>query len=616
VIGEHVNEHYIVEQLLDRSDFGNFYLAYDQRADKKVGLKVIARTGPQTDTQFEADCAALSHIYSPAIPPLEGWFPYKESLVYVCDHPSGKTLEQWLTDQPEQCLKPQAAVLITLQLLDALETMHRRNPPLLHHDIRPKNIVISPDGQVHLTNFGVAGTSMVASQPAASHAVAQAFQPNDPQSDLHATGVMLRTLVSGDSSRGSNQAPKLDPALEHVISKLTAPINRYAAAREARSDLEQALQVQICINKHENPPTERFCTICGAQLPMCEPKKALVAALEPAETTNLPPRKDYKPYLIRFETAQPGTLQRASEEVPAPAVPTPTEASLRKIAEIPLVSARPASTTSQHNRGGRRWIWIVGVAVLFALLLTAWMIAQMGDRLDEEPIRPTPGATENVLVAANHSATALPSTPAPDQQQTASAEAQAQASAAALAFLVERQTSQAQVAGSATAQLAQTNRAAAQQTSAAAELQTAAAVAQTSAATQQTGEAQIATANAAATEAAIPSATAIPATRVPATRVPPSPTPQARLRFALLNYNDEPACISVSIKGITPSGWFFRTDGINLRGNFDNAGNARLCGLAAGQEVTISVFNANGAVVRGGGGIPAKGSAILIAEWR
>lgn len=100
---------------------------------------------------------------------------------------------------------------------------------------------------------------------------------------------------------------------------------------------------------------------------------------------------------------------------------------------------------------------------------------------------------------------------------------------------------------------------------------------------------------------------------------PPLPTPTPRREYLWvrkLNENDDPHCISMQIIGINTAGWSFRVDGMNLIGTFDNAGNARLCGLAPDQEVTITVYNQIGQVVPGGSGVPAKGRDIMIGEWR
>lgn len=99
--------------------------------------------------------------------------------------------------------------------------------------------------------------------------------------------------------------------------------------------------------------------------------------------------------------------------------------------------------------------------------------------------------------------------------------------------------------------------------------------------------------------------------------LPPTPTPDPRkLRMRVLNHDDQAGCISVRVVGISTAGWTFSADGTNIGGRFDNAGNARLCGLGADQEVTISIKGRNGRVIPGGGGVPSKGRAIMYGEWR
>jgi hypothetical protein len=72
----------------------------------------------------------------------------------------------------------------------------------------------------------------------------------------------------------------------------------------------------------------------------------------------------------------------------------------------------------------------------------------------------------------------------------------------------------------------------------------------------------------------------------------------------------------MAITGINAAGWRLSVDGLKLAATFDGGGNARVCGLGSGQEVTISILNGNGQVVRGGGGVPAKGGAIFVGVWR
>ncbi|MCL6541690.1 MAG: hypothetical protein K6T87_14120 [Roseiflexus sp.] len=111
----------------------------------------------------------------------------------------------------------------------------------------------------------------------------------------------------------------------------------------------------------------------------------------------------------------------------------------------------------------------------------------------------------------------------------------------------------------------------------------------------------------------------LPAWLITDQNVPPPPTPvpdTGKLWVRKLNEDDEPGCISMRITGINAQGWSFGVDGMNLAGRFDNAGNARLCGLGPDQEVTISVRDQRGRVVPGGRGVPAKGRDIMLGTWQ
>ncbi|KPL85913.1 serine/threonine-protein kinase [Herpetosiphon geysericola] len=115
------------------------------------------------------------------------------------------------------------------------------------------------------------------------------------------------------------------------------------------------------------------------------------------------------------------------------------------------------------------------------------------------------------------------------------------------------------------------------------------------------------------------SPTAVPATPTkpaPPTAVPATAKPQ---RLYVQKYAEnavEPTCFAVHIRGVNASGWFVTVDGLGNRGNVDGAGNSNVCGLAASQEVTFTIYNAQGGVVPGGAGIPTRGGDLMAGYWQ
>ncbi|WP_110514574.1 serine/threonine protein kinase [Herpetosiphon llansteffanensis] len=113
--------------------------------------------------------------------------------------------------------------------------------------------------------------------------------------------------------------------------------------------------------------------------------------------------------------------------------------------------------------------------------------------------------------------------------------------------------------------------------------------------------------------------TAVPAT--PTRPAPPTAVPTTaksqRLYFQKYAENAvDPTCFAVHIRGANTSGWFVAVDGLGNRGNVDGAGNTNVCGLAASQEVTFTVYNAQGGAVPGGGGIPTRGGDLMAGYWQ
>ncbi len=104
-------------------------------------------------------------------------------------------------------------------------------------------------------------------------------------------------------------------------------------------------------------------------------------------------------------------------------------------------------------------------------------------------------------------------------------------------------------------------------------------------------------------------------TPTPTPRPRPSPEPP-KLRVSLRDRNpNDPTCISIRVRFIDSTGWYLKADGLNLEATF-RGGDARMCGLRPLQEFTFTIYNAQGRVVPGGRGIPARGGDIFYADWR
>src|SRR5205823_5898658 len=220
----------------------------------------------------------------------------------VMEYVEGRSLAQIVRDDGP--LHPDRAADIAADIAAALAFAHRHG--VVHRDVKPGNVLISPRGQVKVTDFGIARAVTTEDNLTRTGTVmgtATYFSPEqargesvDPRSDVYSLGVVLYELItgqppfSGDSpvsvaykhvqetpARPSRRNPQVPTPLEAVTLKALAknPANRYASADELAADLRRF---------RDGRPV-----VAEALLPEDDVTRA-VAATPPADATQAVPR--------------------------------------------------------------------------------------------------------------------------------------------------------------------------------------------------------------------------------------------------------------------------------------------------------------------------------------
>ena len=261
---------YRIEQELGRGGMAKVFKGTDEVLGRTVAIKVLA---PQIadDESFvarfrrEAQAAArLNH------PNLVGVYDTGEDdgvKYIVMEYVEGKTLAAYLADGGR--IMPDRATEIAEDVCSALTVAHAAG--IVHRDIKPGNIMVTPHGEVKVTDFGIARVAMSGDTIAQTVAVlgtASYLSPEqaqgqavDGRSDIYSLGCVLYEMLTGrppfvgDSpvtvaSKHVLETPKppsklnpdVSPELDAVVLKTLAknPANRYQAADELRADLERA----------------------------------------------------------------------------------------------------------------------------------------------------------------------------------------------------------------------------------------------------------------------------------------------------------------------------------------------------------------------------------------
>ena len=157
---ELIGRYRVLRLLSNKTGFGKIYEAYQQDTPKilKV-LKEELINDSKALALFQQEAKVLQQLNHPGIPQTEGYFPYqtRNNLILHClvmEKIAGPNLEQWLKQQQNRPISEAQAIVWLKQLLEILDLVH--NQQYLHRDIKPSNIMIRPDGQLVLIDFGTA----------------------------------------------------------------------------------------------------------------------------------------------------------------------------------------------------------------------------------------------------------------------------------------------------------------------------------------------------------------------------------------------------------------------------------------------------------------------------
>ncbi len=209
LLGARLAERYEVIGELGRGGMGRVFLATDRRFHKPVALKALFFSSDVLRRAFEREALLLNDLRHKALPVVIDYFAERSWHFLVMDFVPGEDLADALAARVDAGAGPFAVADVarwTDQVLDALTYLHEHEPPIVHRDIKPQNLKLTPRGDVVLLDFGLAKGAAVAGTNAPASVAG--FTPNyapieqiqgtgtDPRSDLYALGATLYHLLT------------------------------------------------------------------------------------------------------------------------------------------------------------------------------------------------------------------------------------------------------------------------------------------------------------------------------------------------------------------------------------------------------------------------------------
>ena len=272
-------DRYELGELIGRGGMAEVYLGRDTRLDRKVAIKLLKSNLAENEkfrTRFRQEAQSAARMSHPTVvrvfdageevtvvDGVERIVPY-----IVIEYVDGRLLSDIIAEGP---LPEAEAVRITKGILTALEYSHRAG--VIHCDIKPGNVMLTPGGQIKVMDFGIARavseSTMAAGETGTILGTAQYFSPEqargdsiDGRTDLYSTGLILFEMLTGkppfqaDSPVGvayqhvSVQPPRpseivagISPAMESVVARSLAkrPDHRFETASAFSAAVEAGL---------------------------------------------------------------------------------------------------------------------------------------------------------------------------------------------------------------------------------------------------------------------------------------------------------------------------------------------------------------------------------------
>jgi len=235
------------------------YLAEDLRlAGRACALAemVDSFTSPDLQQQavaaFNREADMLARLANEHIPRIFDRFSEANHHYLVMEYIDGVTLEDEMRAQGGK-LPPAPVIEIALQILTTLEYLHNLDPPVIYRDLKPSNVMVTPDGMAKLIDFGIArhfapltNATMIGTQ---GYAPPEQYRGRvETRSDLYALGATMHHALSGRDPAAEppfsfpslrKLCPDLDPSLAAVVDQALAydVVNRMRDATEFKRRL-------------------------------------------------------------------------------------------------------------------------------------------------------------------------------------------------------------------------------------------------------------------------------------------------------------------------------------------------------------------------------------------
>lgn len=259
-IGSLVDGKYKILSEIGHGGMSVVYMAINEKANKTWAVKEVRKDGKMDFNTVRqglmAEIETLKKLKHPNLPSIIDVIEDDDSFIIVMDYIEGRSLDKIIEENGAQ---PEAYVVEwAKQLCDVFGYLHSRTPPIIYRDMKPANVMLKPDGNIMVIDFGTAKNYEIdlgettgigtIGYAAPEQYIGSGFGRTDARTDIYCLGITMyhlltnidpcKNLISDKSIRAVN--PALSHGLDAIIQKCTQyqPADRYQSCAELMYDLE------------------------------------------------------------------------------------------------------------------------------------------------------------------------------------------------------------------------------------------------------------------------------------------------------------------------------------------------------------------------------------------
>lgn len=261
-IGTVIEGKYEILKEIGRGGMSVVYLANDTHLNRNWAVKEVRKRGNTKNDEIVvnsllAEANMVKRLDHPALPRIVDIIDKSDTIYIVMDFIEGESLDKVLREygaQPEE-----KVIEWAMQICDVFSYLHSQKPPIIYRDMKPANLMLKPNGNISIIDFGIAREYKEQNLADTTVLGTKGYAPpeqysgqTDPRSDIFALGMTMHHLLTGIDPRGGEPYapvrqwnPALSEGIEAIINKCVEPAaeNRYQSAAELLVDLQDPARV-------------------------------------------------------------------------------------------------------------------------------------------------------------------------------------------------------------------------------------------------------------------------------------------------------------------------------------------------------------------------------------